>query len=226
MDVFLVRYSDRDRMSLARSCAVYLNKTDFDNVKRPLSLVKHGHWAVFRGEHVRFMFRTSLVVRDHLFRYSTANMIAAAGLRANHADEWVSPLDEPSLLQKVDITQDELLEPYHIALDAGVKPQDARYLAPMGTEVDYMMEFNFLTLMQAVFPQRLWTPGAQAETKCVVERMWHLVMAEDPEFWTVVREELGEEAIMWSKVRQKIKKKHPDLYQDVLHHANIKSMWD
>lgn len=226
MNVQLLRYSDPDRSSLARVCAVYLNKPDVDNTKRPLRMIKLGHTSVFRGEHARFFFRTSLVVRDHLVRYTTANVMAAAGLRANRGDGWVAPFDRLDLLKELGISESEIMEPYNIALEAGVKPQDARYLVPCGVEVEYIMEFNFLTLMQAVFPQRLWDTGAQKETHEVVMSMWNLVYEQDPEFWNVVREEFGEEAIAWTKARSRVKKLHPDLYQEVMKVSPQGSMWD
>ena len=224
--VELIVYGDPHRLLLARVAAEYLAKPDQDNRKRPLQLLRRGHFSIFRHVHVTCQFRTSLIVRDHLFRYTTAAM-AAAGLRINEAEGIVPPvLDSPPAKQAVEATEWMTLGAYHRLRDAGIRMQDARYAAPCGVEVSYIMTFNFLTLMQAVFPQRLWEPGAQAETHQTVQDLWEVVRVQDPELWEAAREKLGPEAIRWEKARWRLRQKSPDLYQSILKETSMQSLWD
>lgn len=236
MMVKLLRYSDPDRKSLAHAAAIYLNKPDTENVKRPLSLIRKGDTlAIFRGEHARFEFRTSKIVYDHLITYTTLNMRACGGLRGNRADVFVPPVSDPDPLLKAVGEQhlyayQELLKGVNPLTGEGILPRKkevARSVAPMSVELHYVLEFNFATLIEAVFPQRIWAPGAQPDTKQVVQEMFELVYEQDPELWGLVKEYYGPEALAWKKVRAKLKKEDPVLYDHLLQRYGVmKSMWD
>jgi hypothetical protein len=217
--VKLLRYSDPDRLSLAKASAIFLGKPDEDNIKRPLNLLRQKHKSIFRGEHVRFEFWTSKIVYDHLITYTTANVRACAGLRANQATDFVVPLEVvgTELESVIESKGIEHLNDYN-ALVEGVDPetkdpikkarlQAARAIAPTSVQLHYIFEFNFLTLMESIFPQRIWEPGAQPDTKEVVRMMWELVREQDPELWDTARDVFGEEAIAWDKLRHTLKKK-------------------
>lgn len=227
--VELITYSDPHRTILARIAAEYLSKPDITNAKRPLQLLRRGHTSIFRHVCVTFHFRTSLVVRDHLFRYTTAAM-AAAGLRINTAQTFIDPLlssTSPDYHEAIHQAGTTALHNYTTLIQQGVRMQDARYAVPCGVEVSYIMTFNFLTLMQAVFPQRLWEPGAQAETRETVQQMWDLVVAQDAPLWETAREKFGPEAIRWEHARLWLKRHRPDLWDELLMTIPaLKSMWD
>lgn len=225
-------YMDPDRKHLARISAIYRSKPDSENVKRPLQLLRLGHTSIFRHVSCRFFFRTSLVVRDHLVRYTTSQM-AAAGLRANEAQVFVPPADSPDLAT---LGEAHMADYHRVIHDAASiideeaqnkRLQDARYVAPCGVQVEWVQTFNLLTLIEAVFPQRLWEPGAQAETRQVVQEMYRQVHAQDPELWDLVYDLYGTEAVQWKKVRDRLRKQNPDLYRELLQtHGGLKSMWD
>jgi hypothetical protein len=236
--VTLVRYSDPDRKSLAHAAAVYLGKPDTDNTRRPLTMIKkRDALTIFRGESARFEFRTSKVVFDHLVRYSTLNMVACGGLRANLATEFVVP---PEILgtPMEDLVRgigNDSLEIYR-ALAGGIDPetqepteklrlQAARSVAPMSVKLHYVMEFNFGTLIEAVFPQRIWTPGAQLDTRLVVEEMYSHVFGQDPELWGLIYDYYGPEFQTWVRAFQKMKKDDPAGVQAILDKYPVKSMW-
>lgn len=236
MKVELVRYSDPDRRYLAEAAAVYLGKPDRDNVKRPLSIINKEHTlAIFRGESVRFIFKTSKVVYDHLITYTTANMRACGGLRANEATVFVPPVEDSdpiyaeignkhlanyqSLVKGIDPNTDDPIKKKRL--------QAARSVAPMSVELEYMFEFNFATLIESIFPQRLWVPGAQQDTKEVVQVMYDLVHEQDPELWDMIYEKYGPEYQAWKTARSKMKKKDPELYERIIkEYGGMKSMWD
>lgn len=235
-EVSLIRYSDPDRKSLAHAAAVYLGKSDTDNVRRPLNIMKKGDTlAIYRGEHARFEFRTSKVVYDHLITYTTQNMRACGGLRANEANVFVPPAEDNDPIYKE--IGEKHLQNYQ-KLIHGINPdsedpiekkrlQAARSVAPISVQLHYVFEFNFATLIEAIFPQRIWTPGAQQDTREVVQKMFELVHEQDPELWDLAYEMYGPEAQAWKKVRQKLKKEDPELFQQIMEKYGVmKSMWD
>lgn len=234
--VRLVRYSDPDRRSLAHAAAVYLGKTDTDNVKRPLSIIKKGDTlAIFRGESARFEFFTSKVVYDHLVTYTTLNMRACGGLRANEATVFVPPAEDDDPVYR------ELGEAHLNAyrkLVRGIDPhtddarekkrlQAARTIAPISVQLHYLLDFNFTTLIEGVFPQRIWSPGAQLDTRQVVQSMFDQVQAVDPELWDLIHDHYGPEAYAWKRMRVKIRREQPELYERLLkEYGGVRSMWD
>lgn len=234
--VQLVRYTDPDRRSLAHAAAVYLGKSDADNIKRPLNIIRKGDTlAIFRGESARFEFHTSKVVYDHLITYTTMNMRACGGLRANEATVFVPPVEDDDPIYR------EIGEAHLAAyrkLVHGLDPQTedpierkrlqaARSVAPVSVELHYLLEFNFTTLIESVFPQRIWSPGAQLDTRQVVEEMYTLVHECDPEMWDLVYEYYGPEAYSWKRLRMKLKREDPELYANIMkNHGALRSMWD
>lgn len=235
-EVKLVRYSDPERKYLAHSAAVYLGKQDTDNIKRPLSIIKKGDTlAIFRGEHARFEFKTSKIVYDHLATYTTANMRACGGLRANEATVFIPPVEDSDPIYHE--IGNQHLENYQ-KLVHGIDPhtenptqkkrlQAARSVAPMSVQLHYVFEFNLGTLIEAIFPQRIWTSGAQQDTKEVVQKMFDLVREQDPELWDLVYETYGHEYQSWKKARMKFKKDNPELYNQIIEkYGQMKSMWD
>ncbi|GAX90635.1 FAD-dependent thymidylate synthase [Effusibacillus lacus] len=230
--VKILRYSDPDRLSLAKNAAIFLGKMDEENTKRPLNMLKMGHTSVFRGEHVKFEFWTTKVVYDHLVTYTTAQMRACGGLRANEAHHFIPPVDAPELYE---IGQKHL-ETYKMLVH-GIDPetndptermrlQTARSVAPISVELHYILQFNFLTLMEAVFPQRIWEPGAQPDTFEVVNMMWEQVREHDSELWDLAKDIYGPEAIAWKKARNRLKKENPELFAEIMEkYGQLKSMW-
>lgn len=236
MQIELVRYTDPDRAYLAKAAAVYLGKTDTDNTRRPLTLLKKKHALnIFRGETARFDFRTSKVIYDHMVTYTTATLRACGGLRANLATVYVPPVEDDDP-RYVEIGNRHLKD--YQDLVHGIDPetqdpikkkrlQSARTVAPTGVELHYTMEFNFSTLIEKFFPQRLWVPGAQPDTVELAQAMWDLVYAQDPELWDVVKELYGPEAQAWDMLRLQFKKKCPEEYERIMNEfGKMKSMWD
>lgn len=235
MSIELTRYTDPLRLHLARAAAVYLGKDDIDNIRRPITIMKKRHaMAIFRGESARFHFKTSKVVYDHLITYTTADMRACGGLRANKAAKFIPPAEDDDSVY-ADIAREAFRN--YDALVEGIDPatgdvakrkrlQAARSILPMSVELEYEFQFNFLTLI-TMFQQRLWTPGAQLDTKEAVAQMWLLVWDQDRELWDAVKDMFGPEELAWQHARQSIKKKDPALYNLILEaHGKMSSMWD
>lgn len=205
----LARYSDPNRLNLARNAAIYLGKADRDNVRRPLSIIKQGHVpAIFRGEMVEFEFiDVSKEVYDHLITYTTANMRAAGGNRALTSDSFTIPSDKIKNHTLVWHNANRSMENYKELLESGETPQVARAAMPTSAKLNpFVFQFNFLTLGEAVFKQRLWEKGAQGNTVKVVQGMLELCLAVDEDLWNTFYEYKGEPALEWEEVRKKLKK--------------------
>lgn len=112
-------------------------------------------------------------------------------------------------------------------LGSKVKKENDRFIAPTSVELTYILQFNFATLIEAVFSQRLWVNGAQSDTKEVVKKIFDLVYEQDLELWSLVEEYYDKEEMSWRSLRMKLKKDNPNLYYELLNkYGNEKSMWD
>lgn len=204
------RYSDPDRTNLARNAAIYLGKKDRDNIRRPLSIVRQGHVpAIFRGEMVEFEFiDVSKEVYDHLITYTTANMRATGGNRALTSDSYTLPSDKVKDLTRVELAIESSMNNYKFLLEGGETRQVARSAMPVSAKLNpFVFQFNFLTLGESVFKQRLWEKGAQGNTVKVVQGMFELCSAMDKDLWDTFYEYRGAPALEWEQVRTKLKKK-------------------
>lgn len=230
--ITLLRYTDPNRTHLARAAAIYLGKDDIDNIRRPLGIMKKRHaLAIFRGESARFEFETSKVVYDHLITYTTADMRACAGLRANEPLDFVPPAEDEhdpvyeSIGKDAIATYKRLIHGHPDTRAGRKKKQAARSILPTSVKIRYQFQFNFLTLIH-IFQQRIWTPGAQKDTYDVVWEMWRLVHEQDPELWDTVESMFGPEEQQWLHARLKLKKENPDLYYELIDtYGKIKTMW-
>lgn len=219
-DTFIIkmhRYTDPERLNLARNAAIYLGKKDRDNIRRPLSIVRQGHVpAIFRGEAVEFEFiGVSKEVYDHLITYTTANMRATGGNRALTSDDYTLPSDKVKDPEFVKSQIEGSMRYYKNMLDKGETPQVARSAMPISAKLNpFVFQFNFLTLGESVFKQRIWEKGAQGNTVKVVQGMFELCAAIDKDLWDTFYEYRGTPALEWEQVRTKLKKK-PLTMQDI-----------
>jgi hypothetical protein len=206
----LFRYTDPDRLNLADSAALYLGKSDTDNIRRPLNIMKLGHaLEVFRGESATFKFyKVSKQVYDHLVTYKTLNMRVAGGNRALVSDTYTVPTDKIKNKNLVIEKIEQSMKNYHDLIEAGEAPQVARSAMPVNANMNpFKLQFNFQTLIQAVFPQRIFEPGAQGLTVEAVKGMFALCHQVDPELWETVYELFGPHTKEWKDVQKKLRKK-------------------
>lgn len=224
------RYSDPDRLNAARSAAVYLGKADRDNVRRPLRIIKDGHVPmVFRGEMAEFEFvDVSKEVYDHLITYSTLNMRVAGGNRALTSDSYTTPSDKVKEQYRVEGRIRMSMNNYEALLESGETPQVARAAMPIAAKLNpFILQFNLLSLMESVFPQRIWTKGAQGNTVKVVQGMWKLVHSADPDLWDIVYRHYGPEAQAWKLMLHRISKEDPKLIKELFKkYGQQTSMWE
>lgn len=205
----LTRYSDPDRTNLARNAAIYLGKPDRDNIRRPLSIIRQGHVPeIFRGEHAEFEFiDVSKEAYDHIVTYTTRTMRVAGGNRALTSDDYALPSDKVKDLAYVNKMICGSMDNYESLLRSGETPQVARSAMPVAAKMNpFAYQFNFLTLMQSFFHQRIFQKGAQGNTVKVVRGMWELVHGQDPELWDTAYEYFGLPAVEWRNTGQRLKK--------------------
>lgn len=207
--IVLQRYSDPERLNLARNAAIYLGKKDRDNVRRPLNIIRQGHVPeIFRGEHVEFEFvDVSKEVYDHLITYTTRNMRATGGNRALVSQDYTMPSDRmknPNLVEEAIV---QSMDAYKALLDAGETKQVARSAMPVSAKMNpFVYQFNFLTLGESLFKQRIWEKGAQGNTVKVVQGMYELCRTIDQELWDTFYEHRGTPSLQWEEVRKRLKK--------------------
>jgi hypothetical protein len=214
--IIMSRYSDPYRLNSARNAAIYLGKDDRDNIRRPLSIIRQGHVAeVFRGEHVEFEFvDVSKEVYDHLITYTTRNMRATGGNRALASEDYTMPSDKMKNPNDVEIAIADSMANYELLLQDGETKQVARSAMPVAAKMNpFVYQFNFLTLGQSVFKQRLWERGAQGNTVKVVQGMFELCKRMDEDLWNTFYEYMGEPTIEWGEVRKDLKKSGLTVHQ-------------
>jgi hypothetical protein len=214
--IVLRRYSDPDRTNLARNAAIYLGKSDRNNIRRPLNIIKEGHVpAIFRGEMAEFEFiGVSKEVYDHIITYTTANMRAAGGNRALVSDDFTMPSDRMKNPERVRDNIVRSMQGYQDSIEAGETKQVARSAMPVAAKMNnFVYQFNFVTLGESIFKQRIWEKGAQGNTVKVIQGMFELCQTVDCELWDTWYEYRGTPAISWEEVRKRLNKKKMTMHQ-------------
>lgn len=199
--VILTRYSDPKRLNLARSAAIYLGKKDRGNVRRPLTILRKRHVpAIFRGEMAEFEFvDVSKEVYDHVITYTTANMRAAGGNRALVSDDFTMPSDKMKDPVRVRDNIIRSMQAYQDNLEAGETPQVARTAMPVAAKLNtFVYQFNFVTLGESIFKQRIWEKGAQGNTVKVMQAMYELCSYMDKDLWDTFYKYHGTPSIEWA----------------------------
>lgn len=205
----MTRYSDPNRLNLARNAAIYLGKSDRDNVRRPLSIIRQGHVPeIFRGEMVEFEFiDVSKEAYDHIITYTTRNMRATGGNRALTSDGYTMPSDKMKDPDRVRANIEQSMKAYKDSIESGETKQVARSAMPVSAKMNpFVYQFNFLTLGESIFKQRIWEKGAQGNTVKVVQGMYELCSYMDKELWDTFYEYKGVPTIEWIEVRKRLKK--------------------
>ena len=205
----LNRYTDPERLNLARNAAIYLGKKDRDNIKRPLRIIKDGHVpAIFRGENAEFEFiDVSKEVYDHIITYTTANMRATGGNRALASKDFTMPGDKMKDEALVMLAIEDSMVNYENLLNAKETKQVARSAMPVAAKMNsFVYQFNFVTLGESIFKQRIWEKGAQSNTAKVVYGMYMLCLEMDKDLWETFYEYKGTPALQWEEVRKKLNK--------------------
>jgi hypothetical protein len=208
--IVLNRYSDPDRLNLARNAAIYLGKSDRDNIRRPLNIIRDGHVTqIFRGEMAEFEFiDVSKEAYDHIITYTTLNMRAAGGNRALRSHDWTAPSDRMKNWTLVEHKINQSMENYKDLLESGETPQVSRGAMPVAAKLNnFVYQFNFVTLGESIFKQRIWEKGAQGNTVKVVRAMFELCAYMDKELWDIFYEYKGTPAIEWSETGKRLNKK-------------------
>jgi hypothetical protein len=208
--IILQRYSDPYRLNAARNAAIYLGKPDRENTRRPLSIIRQGHVPeIYRGEYAEFEFvDVDKVTYDHLITYTTRNMRVTGGNRALTSNDYTVPSDKIKDSQFVEANIQQSMKAYKNLIQQGETPQVSRSAMPVSAKLNpFVYQFNFVTLMQSLFTQRIWEKGSQGNTVKVVKGMWELVHHVDSELWDTVYEHFGTPAVEWKEVQRKLKKK-------------------
>jgi hypothetical protein len=205
----MTRYSDPQRKNLARNAARYLGKPDTWNIKRPLGIIEKYHVPeIFRGEHVEFEFiDVAKEVYDHIITYTTRNMRVAGGNRALTSDDYAVPSDKIKNPLLVHDMIKQSMDNYKKLLEEGETPQVARAAMPVNAKMNiFVYQFNFLTLGQSVFNQRIWDKGAQGNTVKVIQGMFTLCYHVDKQLWDTFYKYYGTPMMEWRNARKRLER--------------------
>jgi hypothetical protein len=83
----------------------------------------------------------------------------------------------------------------------------------------FIYQFNFLTLGESLFKQRIWEKGAQGNTVKVVRGMHELCAHVDKELWDTFYEYKGAPVIQWQEVSKRLNANQLTI-ADVIEHLN------
>lgn len=134
-------------------------------------------------------------------------MRAAGGNRALTSDDYTMPSDKMKDSERVRYNIERSMEAYHDNLEAGETPQIARSAMPVAAKMNtFVYQFNFLTLGESVFKQRIWEKGAQGNTVKVIQAMYELCCYIDKELWDTFYEYKGTPTLEWIEVRKQLKR--------------------
>ncbi|MCW2279289.1 FAD-dependent thymidylate synthase [Heliophilum fasciatum] len=216
--VIALRQTDRGRLSSAFASALYLGKySDMDNTERFLKgMVQAGHsYEPIRGESISFLYiGVSKPAYDHLITYTLRNRRIAGGLRANKPWGYVIPKEARNKEAYKAMMESQLAQCEELTCQADTKEQlqAIRSLYPTGVILPpFMFDFSEEALVKNVFQQRLWEPGAQGETKEIVQNMFEAVRELDPEKWDFLREYHGEHMTAHKRAMRKLREQRPSL---------------
>lgn len=137
-------------------------------------IIKMGHTSVL--EHASFTFEITGVSRvfTHQFvRHRMASYLQKSFRRTKIKDILLpkTVIDEAENPEELKKAAEILYREYY---RRGVPLEDARYLAPMGSETAIIATFNARTLLESFFPLRLHQ-SAQKEIRAVANEMLRLV---------------------------------------------------
>jgi hypothetical protein len=143
-------------------------------------------------------------------------MRAAGGHRANVVDGFTMPSDRMKNPELVRQKIASSMQNYQDLLDAGETPQVARAAMGVNGHMNgFELQFNFQTLIESLFVQRIWELGAQGNTVKVVRGMFELCHAVDPELWDTAVEYYGPHTKEWKDVQKKLRKSELTTHQFV-----------
>ncbi len=184
MNVKILAYTENPELLCAKIARYSYVSESWDELDRKIpsggwetflkKVIKMGHTSVL--EHAVFTFEITGVSRvfTHQFvRHRIASYLQKSFRRTKIKKIILPPsviqaAEDPKQLHKA---ADTLYREYY---RRGVSMEDARYLAPMGSETAIIATFNARTLLESYFPLRLHRT-AQFEIRAVANEMLRLV---------------------------------------------------
>jgi hypothetical protein len=146
-------------------------------------------------------------VYDHIITYTTANMRAAGGNRALVSDDFVMPSDKMKNPERVRDNIIRSMQAYQDNLESGETPQVSRSAMPVAAKLNtFLYQFNFVTLGESIFKQRIWEKGAQGNTVKVIKAMFELCSFIDKDLWDTFYKYHGTPSIEWALTGDKLEK--------------------
>lgn len=171
-----------DVISIAAGCSY--GKSDISH-KRVERCFNDGHMSVF--EHAVVTLKISGVSRaccDQLTRHRMASFVVESQRYVKISEDH-KPIKPPSMEQGeyFDTFDDLMIDiygAYQLALDHGIKPEDARFMLPMATQTNVVMTVNVRELFH-IFDMRI-DKAAQWEIHALFEHIRSVVASIDDQW--------------------------------------------
>jgi hypothetical protein len=182
------------------------------NESLPLILLKRDEAEIFRGVGFHVTFYAPEPIREHLVRNVTRWAMAAKGLRVSEALDFYAPEGAKDRETLQAIGEDALANYIARINIGGEKNQDARAVAPFNSMVRWTMSLNYMTLMY-IFKARNWAVGADPDTRRIVEMLWDIVHATDPDLWDAFYEFYGPPTMYGSRAMRQLRERDVTVQQ-------------
>lgn len=193
MNILIENYTNDPVSHIARCAGTCYGKPD-DSEKRVKNCVKRGHLSVL--EHACVTFRVEGVSRACMAQMTRHRMASfcVESQRYCRIDTdgrgWYVTPPELEMSAMYAELMDDAADAYRGALDAGIKPEDARYMLPEATKTNLVVTMNWRELFH--FLDLRTDKAAQWEIRGMAEAMVEALEAE---------KELRPMVAMWKETR-------------------------
>ena len=180
------------------------DELDGSDLKLLKYLAEHGHWSPFAHPQLSFQISTSIAVARQLFRHQVGLTVNETSRRYvkdtptfDLPKEWrMAPakgqskqgsgkaIDTGISMYTDWIVQDimsQCSDAYHILLEQGIAPEQARLVLPMATTTEWVWTGSLMAFIR-VCKDRL-APDAQRETAEVAQSIAQVVKEHFPHSW-------------------------------------------
>lgn len=187
MDAKIIIATENPVLVISQAAGTSYGKDNYSK-KRVETCINNGHLSVL--EHVSATWRISDVSRScthQMVRHRLASYTEKS-LRYTKIEEgtdwYVTPPSfndyESDHCEKYDKVMDEYLINYYNAINAGIKPEDARFLLPLATKTEITVTMNLREFL--FFYETRSANDAQWEIQAVAEEMFD-VLREHHDDW-------------------------------------------
>ena len=192
------------------SFAKYKDEYDDRDAKLINYLAEHGHWTPFAHTAITLRVKAPVPIRTQCFKHKVGFTENEESRRYIHytpevlwPDYWRKapehgvkqgsspfPVDDPDLVSHIyEASTRFALSAYEAMLNAGVCPEQARFVLPQGVMVNWIWTGNLAAY--ARFYNLRTDPHAQREVRDLAEQVGQIIAPLFPDSWRALTERTG-----------------------------------